>query len=214
MRFAVPLALLLAAAARQGCGGAEPAPYDPCAGKACGEQCHACPPDDPNCFETADLKACDPTGRCASAATFTCAPSDSCAGKACGASCVWDPPCRNATPPCMMPSAFGHCGADGACVPGGFAGCTPEPACEGKTCGATCDPCGGMCMHPYASACDYAGRCMPVSPWICYDPCAGKACGEQCHPCPPDAVGCVEPALFMVCDPAGTCTGATPVSCP
>ncbi len=43
------------------------AAYDPCAGKACGERCATCPPHEPGCVETAELKACDASGRCVSA---------------------------------------------------------------------------------------------------------------------------------------------------
>jgi hypothetical protein len=40
--------------------------HDPCAGKACGEGCTRCPADASGCFETAEVKACDPGGRCVS----------------------------------------------------------------------------------------------------------------------------------------------------
>lgn len=46
----------------EGCGG-----FDPCAGKACGDTCTQCPPDDPNCVETAVLKYCDSSGQCGAA---------------------------------------------------------------------------------------------------------------------------------------------------
>jgi hypothetical protein len=91
--------------------------------------------------------------------------------------------------------------------------CASDPACAGKGCGADCDPCGGLCMHPYASGCDWAGRCVPKGPYLCYDPCAGLACGARCHLCPPKAVDCVEPALVMACDGAGLC-GPAPATCP
>ncbi len=156
------LAVLAIAASRGDCGGSSR--YDPCAGKACGDPCHVCAPDDGSCFETQELKACDPAGLCASAGSFACSPTE---------------------------------------------------ACEGKTCGDACDRCGGMCMGPAATACDYAGRCVPRWPWICYDPCAGKACGETCHVCPPDAQDCFEVALVMVCDGGGVCVPETPgLVCP
>jgi hypothetical protein len=40
------------------------APYLPCAGKACGDDCSACDPTDPNCVETGVEKACDKNGAC------------------------------------------------------------------------------------------------------------------------------------------------------
>ncbi len=38
--------------------------YAPCGGKKCGDQCFACPPNDPNCVETANVKYCDSSGGC------------------------------------------------------------------------------------------------------------------------------------------------------
>lgn len=40
--------------------------YNPCAGKACGDQCTQCDPTDPACTETAVLKYCDASGACTS----------------------------------------------------------------------------------------------------------------------------------------------------
>lgn len=41
--------------------------YNPCAGKACGDSCQICPPNDPNCVETQELKQCTAQGECRSA---------------------------------------------------------------------------------------------------------------------------------------------------
>lgn len=49
------------------CGEPLAGPYDPCAGKACGDPCTLCAPDDPDCVETAVIKACDPAGTCVAA---------------------------------------------------------------------------------------------------------------------------------------------------
>ncbi|HEY0707890.1 MAG TPA: hypothetical protein VGG33_13890 [Polyangia bacterium] len=38
--------------------------YDPCAGKACGDMCRVCPPNEPGCAETAVVKQCDSAGKC------------------------------------------------------------------------------------------------------------------------------------------------------
>ena len=40
--------------------------YDPCAGKACGDSCTVCDPNDPDCAETAVEKSCNPNGECVS----------------------------------------------------------------------------------------------------------------------------------------------------
>ncbi len=48
----------------------EPAPeqpsgaFDPCAGKACGEMCKLCAPNDTDCVETAVVKQCNASGQC------------------------------------------------------------------------------------------------------------------------------------------------------
>ncbi len=47
-------------------------PYDPCEGLVCGEQCTLCPPNDPDCFETTELKFCTDDGQCVGAAFPTC----------------------------------------------------------------------------------------------------------------------------------------------
>lgn len=47
-------------------GDSTPPAYDPCAGKRCGEACSLCAPDDPDCMETAEVKACNDSGVCVS----------------------------------------------------------------------------------------------------------------------------------------------------
>jgi hypothetical protein len=38
--------------------------YDPCASKVCGDPCFGrCPPNDPTCVETAELKWCDSSAK-------------------------------------------------------------------------------------------------------------------------------------------------------
>ncbi len=142
-------------------------------------------------------------------------PPDACEGQACGEGCVIEPPCRAATPPCLAPSVLGHCDATGTCVAEGLPACPPVADCAGQPCGVLCDPCAGMCMHPYASACDLWGQCVPASSWICWDPCAGKACGADCHLCPSDAVDCAETMELKACDPSGRCVSrASELVCP
>jgi hypothetical protein len=38
--------------------------YDPCAGKSCGDDCTRCPPGDPDCAESLELKYCNAAGEC------------------------------------------------------------------------------------------------------------------------------------------------------
>jgi hypothetical protein len=146
--------------------------------------------------------AASPRGGCSGPEQTVGTPMDAvCAGRACGDDC-----------------GDGWCDRNGACIPLALpipVTCDSErdPACDGKACGDDCDLCGGMCMHPYATACDYAGRCVPKDEWICWDPCAGKACGAACHPCPPDDARCVEATVMMACHPSGACV-ASPVVCP
>lgn len=218
MRFAMVTLVVLAAAGgdRRGCTDA-PAPRDDaCVDRACGEPCEYCPPGVPpeSCpVPTFAATACNARGECVTEGTFVCSPCD---GKGCGDACVIEPPCRDVTPPCMVPSTLGHCDGEGQCVPWDLPyACSPDAACEGKACGETCDACGGLCMHPFATACDLAGRCVPLTQWLCYDPCAGKACGDDCRVCPPDAIDCFETAVLKACDAAGACVPRSPdLSCP
>jgi hypothetical protein len=92
------------------------ATYEPCAAKACGDSCRVCPPDDPNCFETAVLKQCNAQGACVPGrATCGGATYSPCGGKACGDSCrVCPPDDLN----CFETAVLKQCNAQGACVPG------------------------------------------------------------------------------------------------
>jgi hypothetical protein len=160
-------------------------PYDPCAWKACGAWCRACPPWDEHCAETAVLKVCDPTGACVIQGTPFICPGlpDPCAGLACGSGCVISLPCHLATPPCEAPQRLGHCDLSGQCLPGDATSCEPSADCAGKACGASCNPCGPdqVCPTFMATACDPWGRCISALPGLCA--CDGKACGETCDPC-------------------------------
>ncbi len=228
MRLAIPFALVLAAttgAPRQGCGngtnGGTPPAYDPCAGKACGEGCRVCPPDDPACVETMVVKACDPFHRCVPQVEGLCAAATgACEGKACGTPCTIDPPCRSATPPCMMPSIAGRCDSTGACNPEpptpDF--CPPAPSwgCVGKTCGDSCGFCPpgtdpAECPVPTfaATACDAALQCVTVGTFTCSPQaaCLGKPCGAPCDTCP----ACAGPGpAAQACDASGACVVGAP----
>lgn len=199
------------------------APGDaPCAGKACGAECVIDPPcrgSDPPCMAPSVLGHCDSAGVCLPGEVpppDLCPPPPwSCAGKACGDPCGVCPPGTDPAQ-CPVPTfAATACDARGECVTAGTFTCSPADACRGKVCGAPCDLCGGACMHPYATACDYGGWCAPETPWLCYDPCAGKACGDACQRCPPDATGCSETTELKACGPDGRCDSGSPtLVCP
>jgi hypothetical protein len=82
------------------------APHPDCVGKACGDGCNPCGPD--QVCPTFAATACDRFGRCVTALPGLC--DDPCAGKACGEACD---PCGGL---CMHPYASA-CDPKGACVP-------------------------------------------------------------------------------------------------
>lgn len=204
MRFALALTAVLATLPpRSGCNGNQKdAPYQPCADRACGEPCRVCPPDDPGCVETAEIKACSAEGKCVSRVTpFACPMPDPCAGRACGSECVISLPCHFAVPACLAPQQLGHCDISGQCLPGDFGSCAPHPDCLGKACGKGCNPCGpgSVCPTLMASACDPWGRCVGDVPGLCA--CVGKRCSEACDPC--DGL-CMHP-YASACDGTAHC---------
>ncbi len=217
----VAVTLLATAASPDGCDPGVP-PYGPCAGKVCGDTCRACPPDDASCVETAEVKACDPEGRCVSQGTFACGANAPCAGKACGDDCTYDPPCLHSDPPCLMPSYAGKCDAGGQCWPADTPpDCAAPPSwgCDGKACGEPCGYCPpdadpSTCPVPTfaATACNDKGECVTAGTFTCppVDPCAGKSCGELCNPCAPEQ--CMTPVV-TACDPSGSCVPKTPDLC-
>lgn len=84
--------------------------YDPCEGQICGDSCHVCDPDDPDCQETDVLKFCNADGQCASE-TPECAVDNPCDGKTCGDTCsTCDPDDDGNCPPVME-----YCDENGAC---------------------------------------------------------------------------------------------------
>jgi hypothetical protein len=143
-----------------------------CTQRSCGDECvvvAACRSATPPCMVPDVLGHCDmrgtcyvgppPPGLCLPAPPPP--PSWGCVGKTCGDSCGF---CPEGTDPakCPVPTfAPTACDAQLQCVTAGTFTCPPDP-CAGKACGTECDPCGGMCMHPYASACDLAGTCVPA----------------------------------------------------
>jgi len=110
---------------------------DPCAGKACGDECSTCEPGRP-C--TTELKFCDARGVCGgSAACATGGDYQPCASKECGDPCTQ---CEPGDPDCVETTELKVCDAAGICR-SGVSDCG-NPECEdGETreaeCGNTCD---------------------------------------------------------------------------
>lgn len=167
MRFRIAFfaVLTLAAADRGGCSPPDArAPVDDeCAGLACGASCAYCPDGATQCpVPTFAPTACDARGACVTAGTFSCDPS-ACEGKKCGDECTIDPPCRSASPPCMMPTVLGYCDQDGQCTTASPT-CAPYDPCAGKACHAPCQLCppgDADCMETMVVKwCDGAGACV------------------------------------------------------
>jgi hypothetical protein len=174
-------------------------PYQPCAGKACGENCTICNPADPDCVETAVVKYCTADGSCTPSAP-DCA-ADPCAGVRCAAGT--------------------HCQA-GECLPdkvfcGGIAGI---PCPDGSQCvddpSDSCDPdaggadCGGMCVCTQLALC-IRGYHWDGTPGVCACvpdvqdgiPCGDNLCGKgqyccnsSCGICAPFGAACIQIACL------------------
>ena len=119
------------------------AEYQPCGGLTCGDTCSLCPPDDPECVETAVVKYCDADGQC-SAQAPRCEveeePYDPCGGLTCGDSCSVCPPDDD---DCFETAVLKFCDADGRCHAGDPV-CEDDDAydpCEGLSCGDSCSLC-------------------------------------------------------------------------
>jgi hypothetical protein len=106
-----------------------------------------------------------------------------------------------------------------AASPRGGCGTPAEGPCAGKSCGATCNPCGDAkpCPTLIASVCDAAGECVGAAAVTCpgpASPCEGKRCGEGCTidpPCRTATPPCLAPSLAGRCDAGGSCVAADPV---
>jgi hypothetical protein len=143
---------------------------DACAGKACGQACAiapACTFANPPCLAPVVAGQCDFGGNCVPGGVASCTAVDSCAGQACGVACSMS---MSMMMDCsMMMGAPCACDGTGNCVSAAALTCAAPPAdpCAGKACGDACDPCDGMCGHPYAMACDRKGQCVIAAPGAC-----------------------------------------------
>ncbi|RMG14083.1 MAG: hypothetical protein D6729_14185, partial [Deltaproteobacteria bacterium] len=179
--------------------------YDPCAGLSCGEICHLCPPNDPTCVETAEVKVCNQDGVCTSLYPQCSEPVPCQADSDCneGESCV-DGRCEPG--PCLC--------ADGSlCDENGQCGQNAGP-CAGKRCGELCDPCEGDpnadgCIT-VVSFCQADGSCRPETP-VCEGPgeCDERGLCPDGTPCNPDGScpGGVVCSSDDVCPPGTACVG-------
>ena len=181
--------------------------WDPCAGKPCGAECSACPPNDPGCAETAVLKYCDANGGCGQAFPV-CGPPNQCqSNEDCpqpGAPCE---PCPDGSWACPSTECIG-----GQCVFNGGS-CQGQQCKEAADCpaiGAPCQLCSdGSVACPWTDCVN--GVCVGGFPGCPgWDPCDGKACGEQCKQCPPNDPGCEETAVLKFCDQNGSCQPTYP----
>jgi hypothetical protein len=181
--------------------------YEPCAGKACGSECSACPPNDPTCAETAVLKYCAADGSCGQAYPV-CDPT----------SCTSDSECASDLGPCQqcpdgtLACPYAKCEA-GQCV-GGFDSCGGQTCDSNDDCpaiGAPCQQCpDGTVACPFSECVN--GQCGGGFDGCGgFDPCAGKACGDACSQCPPDDPDCVETSVLKYCDSSGQCGAAYPL---
>ncbi len=180
--------------------------YDPCAGSSCGDVCSICPPDDEDCIETAEIKACNEAGQCVSDNGALCDdPGDGsqCADAECGTPCT---ECGIDELDCTEPSEGHVCNGAGTCIVEVENTCEWLDPCGGQACGATCSTCPpGEACPAVEQYCDSEGTCSSEFP-TCEDPCAGLSCGEPCSTCPP---GKDCPAIAEACNPAGECVDDT-----
>jgi hypothetical protein len=153
-----------------------PPPYEPCAGKACGDSCTVCDPADPDCVETDVLKFCQPDGACSPLQPTCSSPKVFCGGIAgipCpGAGTCFDDPSDDCDPRMGGADCGGVCECDvvGLCrFPGHWDG-SPQVcgcvdgggSCGGNTCGRNqfccnascgiCAPIGGACIQVVCDA--------------------------------------------------------------
>ncbi len=95
-----------------------PPPYQPCAGRSCGQPCDPCDPtSDGGCPPPPMGMACDAQSACVPGGGQSCPPYNPCAGKVCNEGCLL---CDPADPMCMEPPQPSVCDPTGTCAAGPF----------------------------------------------------------------------------------------------
>ncbi|MBT6176704.1 MAG: hypothetical protein HOI23_05615 [Deltaproteobacteria bacterium] len=166
------------------CDEVEPEPYEPCAGKVCGDMCQQCDPNDLDCVETDEIKACNPDGECVSDTGDLCDGEeyDACAGKSCGDMCQQ---CDPNDLDCFETEEIKACNEAGECVSDTGDLCDGEEydACAGKSCGdmcTLCDPADLDCAETMEiKACNPDGECVSDTGDLCDEV---SACAESALP--------------------------------
>ena len=218
------------ACTQKACGG-----YEPCLGKDCGDACTVCDPNDPDCFETQVLKACDSMGQCVTESPDLLM----CEGGGTGGECIDGEMKMVDCNTCSCMGGYWACSE---------IGCEGYEPCLGKACGdacTLCDPADPDCVEDQVTkACNSEGVCEPGTPGVCapacmdgetkkidcntctceggmwgcteigcWDGCAGKACGDSCSNCDPQDPDCPIPDQAMACDPNKVCVVEVPNLC-
>ena len=185
---------------------------DPCADKACGQDCF-CPPGS----ECAELPmSCNAEGLCVTVNNdLGCEepePYDPCADKACGEVCD---PCGPDDDVCPEIAVEFTCDAEGQCGDND-SGCEAYDACAEKACGDECNPCAPgdeeCAMRPgLPHFCDAEGACSNNEPedLDCVETCVvSNECGTDevcttaygaCITCAGD--GAADPVCCGTCEP-------------
>ncbi|HIA03146.1 MAG TPA: hypothetical protein EYN66_14780, partial [Myxococcales bacterium] len=201
-------------------GGELGCPYNPCAGKSCGDTCSMCDPADKVCTETAEEKACNEDGKCGSGGAVICDDPDACEP---GTTFNSDDGCNT----CTCPESGKI--SEAACTE---KACPPSDQCDGLACGSKCTlvvACDAVCNLKGECVCDIGevdecedpDACEPGTTFAAgdgcntcscpesgkkseaactalgcppYEPCQGKKCGDTCSMCDPADKVCTETA--------------------
>jgi hypothetical protein len=181
--------------------------YDPCAGLACGDACSSCPPEDDDCTETGEEKACNNEGVCEGSFDVSQCGADACA----------DVVCEEPGPFCDQGAAWEGivyvCDpGTGECVDAGF----PQAP---QDCPFGCE--NGACLPDPNESCEQTeevcGPAMGAPNYLCDDgvtvagpgPCEVQEdgiCGWTMVECPEDDGTCEPKTEFLAADGCNTCT--------
>jgi hypothetical protein len=173
-------------------------PYDACEGRACGDTCRECSPDDDNCVESEEVKYCNVDGAC-SGTEPECAPSD----------CSEIPLDECGGGDCVAVS--GRAVVDCEVQPQATVACVPNLVSPLQTCAV--NPADGLC-YQFPSLYQLDGWEVDIS---CTDArCALEGCSvEECYS-PTMNVSQAYEGTIPGCDcegPASVCTGGTALLC-